>query len=155
MSIASDVRSYYLIVTTLILFFCLFFIFTPIPKLKLAKPNHKPQFNTISSFAILFTPPIPIPLLFYPPPQPIPHFPPPPTPHPQTTNPYTDSLTSTFFHSPFHPSPIYPLLPLPLPYSQFPKPQPPLISTTLPPLFADKLQGPIPTLIHVLSLFPT
>lgn len=46
---------YYLILTTIIVFFCIFLIFSPIGKLKLGKPNDKPEFNTISWFAMLFS----------------------------------------------------------------------------------------------------
>ncbi|MDA3100955.1 BCCT family transporter, partial [Staphylococcus pseudintermedius] len=46
---------YYLILTTIIVFFCIFLIFSPIGKLKLGRPNDKPEFNTVSWFAMLFS----------------------------------------------------------------------------------------------------
>ncbi|TGS89964.1 BCCT family transporter, partial [bacterium M00.F.Ca.ET.177.01.1.1] len=56
---------YYLILTTFIVFFCIFLIFSPIGKLKLGKPNDKPEFNTISWFAMLFSAGMGIGLVFY------------------------------------------------------------------------------------------
>ncbi|WP_340579023.1 BCCT family transporter, partial [Staphylococcus aureus] len=56
---------YYLILTTFIVFFCVFLIFSPIGKLKLGKPNDKPEFNTISWFAMLFSAGMGIGLVFY------------------------------------------------------------------------------------------
>lgn len=56
---------YYLILTTIIVFFCIFLIFSPIGKLKLGKPNDKPEFNTISWFAMLFSAGMGIGLVFY------------------------------------------------------------------------------------------
>ena len=44
-----------MILTTVIVFFCIFLIFSPIGKLKLGKPNDKPEFNTVSWFAMLFS----------------------------------------------------------------------------------------------------
>ena len=46
-------------------FFCIFLIFSPIGKLKLGKPNDKPEFNTISWFAMLFSAGMGIGLVFY------------------------------------------------------------------------------------------
>ena len=56
---------YYLILTTFIVFFCIFLIFSPIGKLKLGKPNDKPEFNTVSWFAMLFSAGMGIGLVFY------------------------------------------------------------------------------------------
>lgn len=39
---------YYMILTTLLVFFCVFLLLSPIGKLKLGKPDEKPEFNTVS-----------------------------------------------------------------------------------------------------------
>ena len=69
---------YYLILTTIIVFFCIFLIFSPIGKLKLGKPNDKPEFNTISWFAMLFSAGMGIGLVFYGAAEPMAHFATPP-----------------------------------------------------------------------------
>ncbi|WP_186364609.1 BCCT family transporter, partial [Staphylococcus hominis] len=54
-----------------------------------------------------------------------------------------------------HPSPLYRSVALPLAYTHFTKNDLPLISPTLPPIFPNKLEPPLPTLLHLLPLFPT
>ncbi|SUK81275.1 Glycine betaine transporter OpuD [Staphylococcus aureus] len=59
--------------------------FSPIGKLKLGKPNDKPEFNTISWFAMLFSAGMGIGLVFYGAAEPMAHFATPPTADPKTT----------------------------------------------------------------------
>ncbi|MGT2377687.1 BCCT family transporter [Staphylococcus aureus] len=58
---------------------------SPIGKLKLGKPNDKPEFNTISWFAMLFSAGMGIGLVFYGAAEPMAHFATPPTADPKTT----------------------------------------------------------------------
>ncbi|WP_186788682.1 BCCT family transporter, partial [Streptococcus pyogenes] len=125
---------YYLILTTIIVFFCIFLIFSPIGKLKLGKPNDKPEFNTISWFAMLFSAGMGIGLVFYGAAEPMAHFATPPTADPKTTEAYTEALRSTFFHWGFHAWAVYGVVALALAYSQFRKGEPGLLSRTLRPL---------------------
>ncbi|MDN9002370.1 BCCT family transporter, partial [Staphylococcus aureus] len=76
---------YYLILSKIIVFFCIFIIFSNIGKLKLGKPNDKPDFNTISWFAMLFSDGMGIGLVFYVAAEPMAHFATPPTAEPKTT----------------------------------------------------------------------
>ncbi|MFS7852451.1 BCCT family transporter [Staphylococcus aureus] len=115
---------YYLILTTIIVFFCIFLIFSPIGKLKLGKPNDKPEFNTISWFAMLFSAGMGIGLVFYGAAEPMAHFATPPTADPKTTEAYTEALRSTFFHWGFHAWAVYGVVALALAYSQFRKGEP-------------------------------
>lgn len=78
---------YYLILTTIIVFFCVFLIFSPIGKLKLGKPDDKPEFNTISWFAMLFSAGMGIGLVFYGAAEPMSHFAAPPTASPKRQKP--------------------------------------------------------------------
>lgn len=146
---------YYLILTTIIVFFCIFLIFSPIGKLKLGKPNDKPEFNTISWFAMLFSAGMGIGLVFYGAAEPMADFAAPPTADPKTTEAYTEALRSTFFHWGFHAWAIYGVVALALAYAQFRKGEPGLISRTLRPILGNKVEGPIGTLIDVLSVFAT
>ena len=146
---------YYLILTTFIVFFCIFLIFSPIGKLKLGKPNDKPEFNTISWFAMLFSAGMGIGLVFYGAAEPMADFAAPPNAEPKTTAAYTEALRSTFFHWGFHAWSIYGVVALALAYAQFRKGEPGLISRTLRPLLGNKVEGPIGTLIDVLAVFAT
>ncbi|WP_217971625.1 glycine betaine uptake BCCT transporter [Staphylococcus xylosus] len=146
---------YYLILTTFIVFFCIFLIFSPIGKLKLGKPNDKPEFNTISWFAMLFSAGMGIGLVFYGAAEPMAHYATPPTADPKTTAAYTEALRSTFFHWGFHAWAIYGVVALALAYAQFRKGEPGLISRTLRPILGNKVEGPIGTIIDVLAVFAT
>lgn len=146
---------YYLILTTFIVFFCVFLIFSPIGKLKLGKPNDKPEFNTISWFAMLFSAGMGIGLVFYGAAEPMADFAAPPNAEPKTTVAYTEALRSTFFHWGFHAWAIYGVVALALAYAQFRKGEPGLISRTLRPILGNKVEGPIGTIIDVLAVFAT
>ena len=112
---------YYLILTTVIVFFCIFLIFSPIGKLKLGKPNDKPEFNTVSWFAMLFSAGMGIGLVFYGAAEPMADFASPPNADPKTTEAYTEALRSTFFHWGFHAWAVYGVVALALAYAQFRK----------------------------------
>lgn len=146
---------YYLILTTFIVFFCIFLIFSPTGKLKLGKPNDKPEFNTISWFAMLFSAGMGIGLVFYGAAEPMADFAAPPNAEPKTTAAYTEALRSTFFHWGFHAWSIYGVVALALAYAQFRKGEPGLISRTLRPILGNKVEGPIGTIIDVLAVFAT
>lgn len=153
--ITSTLGWYYLILTTVIVFFCVFLIFSPIGKLKLGRPNDKPEFNTVSWFAMLFSAGMGIGLVFYGAAEPIAHFASPPNADPKTTEAFTESLRSTFFHWGFHAWAVYGVVALALAYSQFRKGEPGLLSKTLRPILGDRVDGPIGTLIDVLAVFAT
>ncbi|WP_105992872.1 BCCT family transporter [Staphylococcus simulans] len=146
---------YYLILTTIIVFFCIFLIFSPIGKLKLGKPNDKPEFNTISWFAMLFSAGMGIGLVFYGAAEPMGHFAAPPEADPKTAEAYTEALRSTFFHWGFHAWAVYGVVALALAYAQFRKGEPGLLSKTLRPILGDRVDGPIGTIIDVLAVFAT
>ncbi|HGH0728618.1 TPA: BCCT family transporter [Staphylococcus pseudintermedius] len=146
---------YYLILTTIIVFFCIFLIFSPIGKLKLGRPNDKPEFNTVSWFAMLFSAGMGIGLVFYGAAEPIAHFASPPNADPQSTEAFTESLRSTFFHWGFHAWAVYGVVALALAYAQFRKGEPGLLSKTLRPILGDHVDGLIGTIIDVLAVFAT
>ncbi len=146
---------YYMIITILMVFFCVFIIFSPIGKLKLGKPQDKPEFNTISWFAMLFSAGMGIGLVFYGAAEPMSHFISPPTASPESKAAMTESMRSTFLHWGFHAWAIYGVVALALAYAQFRKGEPGLLSKTLRPLLGDKVDGPIGTFIDVLSVFAT
>ncbi|MCE4965717.1 choline transporter [Staphylococcus chromogenes] len=153
--ITSTLGWYYLILTTVIVFFCVFLIFSPIGKLKLGRPNDKPEFNTVSWFAMLFSAGMGIGLVFYGAAEPLAHFASPPNADPKSTEAFTESLRSTFFHWGFHAWAVYGVVALALAYSQFRKGEPGLLSKTLRPILGDRVDGPIGTLIDILAVFAT
>lgn len=146
---------YYMTIFTLILFFCIFLGFSPIGKLKLGKPNDKPEFGTISWLTMLFSAGMGIGLVFYGSSEPISHFLAPPTADPETKAALAEAMRSTFLHYGFHPWAVYGIVALALAYSQFRKGEVGLISKTLRPILGDKVDGPIGNVVDVLSVFAT
>lgn len=146
---------YYMTIFTLILFFCIFLGLSPIGKLKLGRPNDEPEFKTVSWLAMLFSAGMGIGLVFYGSAEPISHFLAPPTATPETTAAMAEAMRSTFLHYGFHPWAIYGIVALALAYSQFRKREVGLISKTLRPILGDRVDGPIGTVIDVLSVFAT
>ena len=146
---------YYMITMTLIVLFSLFLIFSPIGKLKLGKPNDEPEFRTISWLAMLFSAGMGIGLVFYGASEPISHFIAPPTEDPETRQAMMESMRSTIFHYGFHPWAMYGIVALSLAYFQFRKNEEGLLSKTLRPLFGDRVDGPLGTVVDVLAVFAT
>ncbi|WP_020006551.1 BCCT family transporter [Salinicoccus albus] len=146
---------YYMILTTIIVFFCVFLILSPIGKLKLGKPTDEPEFNTISWLTMLFSAGMGIGLVFYGASEPMSHFVAPPTADPETEAAILESMRSTFLHYGIHPWAVYGVVALGLAYAQFRKGEPGLLSKTLRPVFGNRVDGPLGIVIDVLAVFAT
>ena len=146
---------YYMIVVIAMIFFCIFLMLSPIGKLKLGKPHEKPEFNTVSWFAMLFSAGMGIGLVFWGAAEPIAHFAAPPKADPKTTAAYAEALQSVFFDWGFHAWGVYGVVALALAYFQFRKDEPGLISKILRPVFGRYVDGPLGIVIDVLSVIAT
>lgn len=146
---------YYMILTTLLVFFCVFLLLSPIGKLKLGKPDEKPEFNTVSWLAMLFSAGMGIGLVFYGASEPMSHYVAPPTAEPATREAMMESMRSTFLHYGFHAWAMYGVVALALAYSQFRKGEVGLLSKVLRPLFGDKVDGPLGIVVDVMAVFAT
>lgn len=146
---------YYMLLYTVILGFTIFLVFSPIGKLKLGKPNDKPEFHTVSWLAMLFSAGMGIGLVFYGASEPIAHYLAPPTAKPETKEAMVEAFRGSFMDYGFHPWAIYGIVALCLAYSQFRKGENGLISRTLRPILGNKVEGPIGTTVDVISVFAT
>jgi glycine betaine transporter len=146
---------YYMILVTVIVFFCIFLIFSPIGKLKLGLPDDEPEFSTISWITMLFSAGMGIGLVFYGAGEPMAHFMSPPTADPGTTEALAESMRSTFLHYGIHAWAIYGIVALALAYSSFRKGEVGLLSKTLRPLFGDLVDGWLGIVVDVLAVFAT
>lgn len=146
---------YYMTIFTIILFFFIFLAISPIGKLKLGKPNDRPEFKTVSWLTMLFSAGMGIGLVFYGAAEPISHYLAPPTADPETRAAMAESMRSTFLHYGVHPWAVYGVVALALAYFQFRKGEIGLLSRTLRPLLGDKVEGPIGTVVDVLAVFAT
>ncbi|GGN64733.1 MULTISPECIES: BCCT family transporter [Oceanobacillus] len=146
---------YYMTVFTVILFFCIFLGISPIGKLKLGKPHDEPEFHTVSWLTMLFSAGMGIGLVFYGASEPLSHFLAPPSAEPETTAALAESMKSVLLHYGFHPWAVYGIVALGLAYAQFRKGEVGLISKTLRPVLGDRVDGPIGTMVDVLTVFVT
>jgi len=126
-------------------------------KLKLGPADSKPEFNTLSWFAMLFSAGMGVGLVFYGVGEPIFHFLNPPfTSEPGSVKAATDAMRISFFHWGLHPWAAYTVIALPLGYFQFRKDSPGLISSFFTPLIGEEgVKGPFGKLVDVLAIFAT
>ena len=154
--ITSSFGWYYLLVVTGIVLFCLFFIVSPMGQITLGEPDEKPEYSRMSWFAMLFSAGMGIGLVFWGAAEPLSHFAiDPATELPGTDAAFRESMRFTFFHWGIHAWAIYAIVAMSLAYFQFRKGEPGLISSTLKPLFGDRMNGPLGTLVNVLAVFAT
>lgn len=154
--ITSSFGWYYLLLVTVIVVFCLFFIVSPMGQITLGKPGEKPEHSKISWFSMLFSAGMGIGLVFWGAAEPLSHYAiNPATEEPMTAAAFRESMRYTFFHWGIHAWAIYGIVALALAFFQFRKGEPGLISATLKPLFGRHMNGPWGTVIDVLAVFAT
>ncbi|PID14696.1 glycine/betaine ABC transporter permease [Sporosarcina sp. P34] len=147
---------YYLLTVSILFFISVYLIFSPTGKIRLGKDNDRPQFSMFSWLAMLFSAGMGIGLVFYGAAEPLSHYAvSPATQDPETKAAYKEAMQSTFFHWGFHAWSVYGMTALVLAYFQFRKRQPGLISVTLRPIFGDRVDGKLGTVIDVFAIFAT
>jgi choline/carnitine/betaine transport len=146
---------YYLILVTVIVIFCIFLIFSPVGAIKLGKPDEKPEYSKGTWFAMLFSAGMGIGLVFWGAAEPLAHYISPPLAEGGTNVAQKEAMRYTFFHWGIHAWGIYAIVALALAYFKFRKDEPGLISATLRPVFGNKIEGPLGTVIDVLAVFAT
>lgn len=108
--ITSSFGWYYLIIVSLIIFFCIFLIFSLVGMLRLGKQDDRPEYSTISWYAGMG-----IGLVFYGAAEPLSHFASdPPLSEPGTAQALNEFMRFTFFHWGIHAWGIYALVGLSL-----------------------------------------
>lgn len=146
---------YYLILVTVIVFFCIFFIFNNVGTIKLGKPDEEPEYSTATWFAMLFSAGMGIGLVFWGAAEPLSHYITPPLADGETPAAYKEAMKYTFFHWGIHAWAIYAVVAFALAYFQFRKGEPGLISSTLKPIFGNRMNGILGTIIDVLAVTAT
>ena len=154
--VASSFGWYYMLLMSFMLALSFFFIVSPYGKIRLGKDTDRPQFSTVTWVAMLFSAGMGIGLVFYGAAEPLSHFAiSPASEDPNTDAAFKESLRQSFFHWGIHIWAMYGVTALSLAFFQFRKGEPGLISTTLKPIFGEKMVGPWGTLVDVLAVFAT
>ncbi|SER24336.1 glycine betaine uptake BCCT transporter [Piscibacillus halophilus] len=146
---------FYLLSATAFLVFALFLIASKYGNIVLGKDGDKPEYSYITWFGMLFSAGMGIGLVFWGATEPIYHFNEPPYDVEGNSEAAKVAMRYSFFHWGLHPWGIYSVLALALAYFQFRKDAPGLISTTLKPLFGNRMNGGYGTLVDVIAVFAT
>ncbi|MFC4713941.1 glycine betaine uptake BCCT transporter [Planococcus dechangensis] len=147
---------YYLLIVSVMVLFCLYFLVSPMGQIRLGKDTDKPEYSFATWIAMLFSAGMGIGLVFWGAAEPLSHFAiDPATAEPGSQEAFRESMRFTFFHWGIHAWAIYAVVALSLAYFQFRKGEPGLISSTLRPLFGDRMKGPWGVLVDVIAVFAT
>jgi glycine betaine transporter len=148
---------YYLILVSLIVVVCLYFLISPLGKIRLGKQDDRPEFTRVTWFAMLFSAGMGIGLVFWGTAEPISHYmvSTPTGVEPGTDQAIRDAMKYTFFHWGIHAWAIYGIVALVLAYFNFRHDKPALISATLEPILGDRVHGNVGKLIDIISVVAT
>ena len=147
---------FYLIAMSLFVIFSLWVAFSKYGKIKLGEDDEKPEYNTISWFAMLFSAGMGVGLVFWGVAEPLNHFVNPLHMEGGTRAAEIFALKKSFFHWGLHPWAAYAVLALSLAYMQFRKKRPALMSSILIPLIGEeRASGGLGKFVDILAIFAT
>jgi choline/carnitine/betaine transport len=147
----------YLVVTLSILIFLVFLAFSPYGAVRLGKDDDRPEFSTITWFAMILSAVMGIGLVSYGVAEPISHFATPPHGLAQAGTPAAAirALQYSYFDWGLHAWAIFAVFGLAIAYSTYRKGRRTLVSQLFRPLLGDRVDGPIGKAIDVLAVFST
>lgn len=148
---------YYLILVSLIVLVCLYFLISPLGRIRLGRQDERPEFSTPTWFAMLFSAGMGIGLVFWGTAEPISHYmiSTPTGVEPGTNQAIRDSMRYTFFHWGVHAWAIYGIVALVLAYFNFRHGKPGLISATLEPVLGERANGIVGKVVDIISVVAT
>ncbi|HAQ08589.1 MAG TPA: choline transporter [Bacillus bacterium] len=148
---------YYLILVSMMVIVCLYFLISPLGKIRLGKQDDRPEFTRPTWFAMLFSAGMGIGLVFWGTAEPISHYmvSTPTGVEPGSDQAIRDAMRFTFFHWGIHAWAIYGIVALVLAYFNFRHGKPGLISATLEPVLGDRAYGLTGKVIDIISVVAT
>ena len=133
--------------------FALWLALSRFGKIPLGKDGEKPEFNTVSWIAMMFSAGMGIGLMFFGVSEPLTHF---TTPPPGSDPGIGTAMATTMFHWCLHPWSIYAVVGLSIAYGSYRMERKQLISAAFIPLLGRKrAEGPIGKIIDILAIFAT
>ncbi|MDL2296275.1 BCCT family transporter [Lachnospiraceae bacterium OttesenSCG-928-E19] len=147
----------YLLVMLLFVFFAIAIAFSKWGKIRLGDDDSRPEYSTVSWFAMLFGAGMGVGLVFWGVAEPISHFIGPAAGiEPGSAEAAEFAIQSSFMHWGVHPWANYAIIGLALAYFQFRKKKPGLVSSIFEPLIGEKgVKGFWGKLIDILAIFAT
>ena len=147
----------YMIAMLFFVFFVVIIAFSKYGKIRLGADDSRPEYSTVSWFAMLFGAGMGVGLVFWGISEPISHYVNPISGITGETIEAADfAMRASFMHWGIHPWANYAIIGLALAYFQFRKNKPGLISSVLEPLLGEKgVKGPVGKAVDVLAVFAT
>lgn len=146
---------FFVLSVNIYLFFMLYLAFSKFGQLRIGGQSAKPEFKTISWFAMLFSAGMGIGLLFWSIAEPINHFMSPPLAEGGTAAAAKEAMKYTFLHWGFHAWGIYALVGLALAYFTYSRGLPLTIRSVFYPFLGEKIYGRIGDLIDIFAVLAT
>ncbi|GAJ99701.1 LOW QUALITY PROTEIN: glycine betaine transporter OpuD [Geomicrobium sp. JCM 19055] len=154
-AISTQLGWYYMLTASAFVLLSIFLVVSPFGRIRLGKPDERPEYNYFTWFAFLFTAGMGIGLVFWGAAEPLNHYYNPATVEGETSRAAAEALQYSFFHWGFHPWAIYSVVALALAYFGFRHNAPGVVSAAFRPLIGDKADGWIGTLINFIVVFAT
>ena len=148
----------YMLMTSFFLGFAIWLALSRYGKIRLGRPDDKPEFGYFAWFAMLFQAGMGIGLVFWSVSEPVTHYADPPLgmAEPETAGAASLALQTAFFHWGLHPWAIYAVVGLAVAYFSYRRGMTSLqISTVFRPLIGDRVDGPLGKTIDVIAILAT
>lgn len=153
--VANNVGWFFVLCVNIFLIFVIYLAFSKFGSLRIGGRDAKPEFKTLSWFAMLFSAGMGIGLLFWSIAEPVTHFLDPPLTEGGTPAAAQEAMSFTFLHWGFHAWAIYALVGLSLAYFTYSHGLPLTIRSVFYPLWGDKIYGIRGDIIDIFAVLAT
>lgn len=153
--VANKAGWFFVLSVNIFLIFMIYLAFSKFGQLRIGGQSAKPEFKTISWFAMLFSAGMGIGLLFWSISEPIYHFLSPPMAEGGTAEAAKEAMQFTFLHWGFHAWAVYALVGLSLAYFTYSRGLPLTIRSIFYPFLGDKIYGKIGDAIDIFAVLAT
>ncbi|HLQ74328.1 MAG TPA: BCCT family transporter [Bacillota bacterium] len=147
---------FYMLITAFFVLFVIVLAISPYGRIRLGKPDERPEFSWISWIGMLFAAGIGVGFVFFGVAEPVLYYLDPPVGYdPESQGSAIAGLRYGAYHWALHPWAIFSIVGLTLAYVQFKKDRPALISSAFYPLLGDKINGWTGKTIDILAVLAT
>jgi choline/glycine/proline betaine transport protein len=153
--VANKAGWFFILSVNVFLIFMIYLAFSKFGHLRIGGQNAKPEFKTLSWFAMLFSAGMGIGLLFWSISEPVYHFLSPPMAEGGTAEAAKEAMKFTFLHWGFHAWSVYALVGLSLAYFTYSRGLPLTIRSIFYPFLGDKIYGKIGDAIDIFAVLAT
>lgn len=154
-AVAENADWFFILAINLFFVFLIYLAVSKFGRLRIGGQNAKPEFKTLSWFAMLFSAGMGIGLLFFSVGEPVMHFNSPPMAEAGTALAAKEAMNFTFLHWGFHAWAVYALVGLSLSYFTYTRGLPLTIRSIFYPFLGDRIYGRIGDIIDIFAVLAT